>query len=148
MNFVIVGPGATKAADKTKKTAAKTAAGGAVFASLLDGANAAAEAPLPTTAGQLAAPYVPLDNDDPPPRNTKEQAHQLLKTLQQLAEDAMAGEPAHALQNLQRTLNANLPDRANLNAAQTQVLNELETRAAVEEAKLNSPVGHDSPNKD
>lgn len=136
MNFTIGGPGATKAADKTKKTTQKQGSGGTAFASLLEQATQAGDVSPTTTLAGVSTPFTPVDDGEERPKNTREQAKQLMKTLQQLAEDAFAQQPTQALADLQKTLSTTLPDRASLTAEQTQVLDELETRAAVEAEKL------------
>lgn len=136
MNFPITGPGGVKQTDKNKSTSKKAGTGGAAFASLLQQASEAGDVTAATSPLAVTAPYTPMGDDDAPPQNPQEQARQLLKTLQQLAEDAFANQPTQALHNLQKNINAIVPHRDTLTPAQQQALSELETRAAVEAEKL------------
>lgn len=132
------GPGGIKAADKKKATARAGAAGGPSFASLLEeaaGVSDVAEA----TAALPASPYAPIPTgDDERPPSSKKQAGRLLDALQDLAEDALSGQPTAALSKLQSYLSTSALDKDSLTEAQKQALDEVETRAAVEAEKLKS----------
>lgn len=132
----IKGLGGIKAADKTKAKARAGAAGGTSFADLLEEAQAVsgAEAATPTASSDLAAGFLPLEDDLP--QNPRQQAQELLKTLQALAEDALSGSPTHTVNRLEQL--ANSVDESTLTAQQKDALDEARTRAAVEAAKLKS----------
>ena len=134
----IKGLGGVKLADKTKAKARTGAAGGPSFASLLEEAQAAEDASALESAAPLSLPagYVPLEEEDPDaaPRNPKQQAQELLKTLQTLAEDALSGSPTATLNRLEQ-LTAQI-DESGLTQLQKDALDEARTRAAVEAAKL------------
>lgn len=132
----IKGLGGIKAADKTKAKARAGAAGGVSFADLLDEAQAVsgAEATSPTASSDLAAGYLPIEDDLP--QNPRQQAQELLKTLQALAEDALSGSPTHTVNRLEQL--ANSVDESTLTVQQKDALDEARTRAAVEAAKLKS----------
>lgn len=131
------GPGGVKATDKKKAATRAGATGGPSFASLLEEAAGASNTPettsLPTTA------YTPLPSgDDEQPPSSKKQATRLLDALQNLAEDALSGQPTAALGKLQSYLATTALDKDQLTDAQKQALDEVETRAAVEAEKLKS----------
>lgn len=129
------GLGALKAADKAKAKPRAGGVGGPNFADLLDEAQAADEAAPAVIGGGIgvAGGFVPLEEDDVP-RDAQGQARELLKTLRDLAGEALGNEPAAAVHRLAK-LAADV-DESTLNAAQKQALDEVRTRAAVEVAKL------------
>lgn len=134
MIFGINGPKGPNATDKAKAKSKTGATGGPSFADLLDEASATGEAPATATATGVGLPvgYLPLEDDQP--RDGKKQAQDLLKTLRELAEDALAGSPSAAVEKLEKL--AGNVDESKLSPQQKAVLDEVRTRAAVEVAKL------------
>ena len=128
----INGPGGIKGTDKAK---AKRKADGPSFDSFLHEAEAATEAaPNEAVASEmgLAGGYIPLEEY---PQNPREQARELLKTLRELAGEALGGEnPAQTVEKLSQM--AEDMDTSQLTEEQKRALEEVKTRAAVEVAKL------------
>ena len=132
----IKGLGGIKAADKTKAKARTGAAAGTSFADMLEEAQAVsgAEAATPTASSDVAAGFLPLEEDLP--QSPRQQAQELMKTLKALAEDAFAGSPTHTVNRLEQLTNS--LDDSQLTPQQKDALDEARTRAAVEAAKLKS----------
>ena len=129
------GPGSANATERKKAT--KRPAGGPNFASLINTENDTAATTHIGATGMVQG-YVPYDDDDTndqPPRHAKVQAHALLESLQNLAEDIMAGTDTAAITKLENALKAEVLDRASLSPEAQHVLDELSTRAAVAAAK-------------
>ncbi|HEX2859726.1 MAG TPA: flagellar assembly protein FliX [Alphaproteobacteria bacterium] len=131
VDFKISGPGGIRGTSSTKGARRSTAPTGPSFADMLDQASAV-EGAEPTAASLPNLPYAPLPDD---PGTARQQANTLLESLTALADDALAGNPARALADLQAALQQNPPDRATLTPPQQQAIDELATRAAVEVAK-------------
>ena len=133
MIFKVGGPTGPKAADR-KKATGKTERSGPTFASLLDQASGTTET---AAAAPLTSAYTPLpDSTEGEPHSGRDKAATLLGTLQELAEDALAGQPTAALNKLQTYLATEALDRDALTEPQKQALDEVATRAAVEAEKL------------
>lgn len=132
----IKGLGGIKAADKSKSKARTGAVGGASFADMLEEAQSveSAAATTPVSSSDLAAGYLPIEEDLP--QNPRQQAQELMKTLKALAEDAFSGSPTHTVNRLEQL--ANGVDESSLTPQQKDALDEARTRAAVEAAKLKS----------
>ena len=135
MVFDIKGLAGIKSADKTKAKAKTSAAGGPSFADFLGEAQEA-DAPqsqAPVMGGMsLPAGFVPVEEDLP--KDGKGQAQALVKSLKELAEDALSGSPTAAVGRLEAL--ADNVDESALTSEQKRVLDEVRTRAAVEVAKL------------
>lgn|GEM_PF-7006073 len=127
----INGPGGIKGPDKSK---AKRKTDGPSFESFLEeaeGAGAPEQAAAPMQMG-LPGGYIPLEEY---PQNPREQARELLKTLRELAGEALGGEnTAQSVEKLAAM--AGEVDESTLTEEQKKVLDEVKTRAAVEVAKL------------
>lgn len=132
----IKGLGGVRAADKAKAKARTGATGSTSFADMLEEAQmvSGAEAATPTSSSDLAAGYVPIEEDLP--QNPRQQAQELMKTLKALAEDAFAASPTNTVNRLEQL--ANGVDESSLTQQQKDALDEARTRAAVEAAKLKS----------
>ncbi len=132
----IKGLGGIKAADRAKAKARTGATGGASFADMLEEAQSveASAASVPTSSSDLAAGFLPIEEDLP--QNPRQQAQELLKTLKALAEDAFSGSPTNTVNRLEQL--ASSVDESSLTAQQKDALDEARTRAAVEAAKLKS----------
>ncbi|MFZ2587706.1 MAG: flagellar assembly protein FliX [Alphaproteobacteria bacterium] len=138
VDIKVGGPAAAQGPDKKK--AVTRPHGGTAFASLLDAASETDDA-APASSSGFANAYVPLDgleSDTPHPRNARDQAKDLLDTLQNLAEDILAGQPSSAAAKLEAALGVDVTDMANLSAQAKQVMDEISTRAAVAAAKMKS----------
>lgn len=134
VDIKVGGPAAAKGPDKKKQVSRP--AGGPSFASLLDETTATAETAAAGAVPSLPSGYVPVGEDDTPqPRNSKQQAHDLMDNLQQLAEDVLAGQPTAAARKLEAYLQADVTDMESLSAEARQALDELSTRVAVAVAK-------------
>lgn len=134
VDIKVGGPAAAQGPDKKK--AVSRPAGGPSFASLLEDTAASGEVTPSAVVPGLPTGYVPVGEDDTPqPRNSRQQAADLLDNLQQLAEDVLAGQPTAAARKLEAYLQADVTDRANLSAEAQQALDELSTRVAVAVAK-------------
>lgn len=130
----INGPKGPRETDKAKAKSKTGATGGPSFADFLSEASAAGETAAAAPAAGVGVPvgYLPIEDDVP--QNGRQQAQQLLKTLRELAEDALSGSPSAAVSKLEAL--ASSVDESKLNAEQKAVLDEVRTRAAVEVAKL------------
>lgn len=139
MIFNIKGLGSAKGVDKTKAKTSTGATGGPSFAQMLEGAQhseeVATDAPVEAYTSGFAGNYVPVDDEDFP-KDAKGQAREMLKTLQNLAHDALSGSPTATVNRLE-ALAAEF-DESNLSDEQKKALDEIRTRAAVEVAKLKS----------
>lgn len=137
MIFKIDGSGGTKATDKAKAKSKASTTGGPSFASLLEEAQQAAETDSAPVAGGgigVAGGFVPLEEDLP--RDAQGQARELLKTLKELAGDALSGSPTATTGKLEALANAAAENESGLTDAQKRALDDVRTRAAVEAAKL------------
>lgn len=135
MDFKVGGPSGPKATDKKKSTSSSTASGSTSFASMLEQAEQANE-PAATSSTFGVMPQVVLGVEEQPVQpDARERGKQLLKQLEDLTQDVLAGQPSAALHKLKETL-ATQPANTPLSAEQQQALDDLATRAAVEVAKL------------
>lgn len=137
--FRIDGLGGVKETDKTKAKAKTGSSTGPSFASFLEEAQSA-DAPADPApiagAGGLASGYIPLENEEDAPKDSRGQARALLQTLRDLANDALGGSPTSALPKLEALAKAEGVDESTLTATQKTALDEARTRAAVEAEKL------------
>lgn len=140
MIFDIKGLGGVKASDKSKAKSKISNVDGALFADLLENAQATQQTPNEHgVVSDLGLPSGFIPVEDHLPRDAKGQAREMLKTLQSIAQDALSGAPVEATQRLQQlSEQSDAVPMQDLNDDQKRVLDELRTRAAVETAKLKS----------
>lgn len=118
-------------AGKAKKTGQASAADKAKFSSMVDAlthvdAPDAVESTTEKASGKRG--YVPLE--------AAERSAWMLKKLEQLYADILAGEPTAAAEDLRAALAAEVLDRDTLPAHLRRLVDEIDVRSAVEIAKL------------
>jgi hypothetical protein len=128
--------GATQSTQKSKKTKKTGNTSGVSFADLVNEATQTAETSATTAVNAVAPRSEDVLSGGYVPTEPKARGHYILDRLEELEQDILSGEPTAALNSLKEALATEAMGMEELPPRLQKLLDEVELRASVELAKL------------
>jgi transcriptional regulator NrdR family protein len=138
MNIKVNNSSSVKKAGKTSKSQASSAEG-LGFASALEQAQSANQVETKAAVSSVDAvnPFL-VDTSDQTPAQSKQRGYYILDLLEELEKDILSGKETKVTERLEKALQNPAVDKDSLPAVVRELMDEIDSRAAIELEKLKS----------